>query len=770
MAGRWPLGLASSSNREVIELFMQSSGLGDRFKAWVSSEEVGRGKPAPDVFEEAARRLGVEPSAAAAVEDSHNGILAARAAGMTVLAVPNHEFPPGPEALQQADAVLDGLDELTPEAVERAADGLIGPIYKRTMAELASGTTFAGHRIEEVAGRGGMGVVYRATQLALDRTVALKVIAPGLIEDDAMRKRFVRESKVAASIDHPNVIPIYYAGEEDGVAYIAMRYVAGDDLRSLVRREGRLEPRRAARLIVAGRRGARRRARRRPRAPRRQARQRPARPRGARLPDRLRAHQARAVGRRRDEARPLGRHARLRRARADPRRARRRAGRRLRARLRPLLRAHRPTCRSSARATRRGCGRTCPRTRRSRASACRACPPSFDEVVERAMAKSPDERFPSAGDLGRAAIAAAAGERPRERERLVAVGAAAPVESPTVTAGRLARRGVQDDTDVAEAETRVVHDPPAGAARSSPRLSPARWPPGSRSARSSLNSGDEPRRDAAAHPGRDATHGGAVGAGQRRGRGQGRRAPERARRERSAVFVGSFREQRLSLVDPADQQAARARAERRRRGRPTSRRRAARLGRRSRASAGSTGSTRRPAGAWQPITLPLQPTAVTMTSRSVWVGLITDTRRARPARADRPPQRARSRTSSRSRRGSGRWPPATARSGSPAAAARCSCASTRDRSVRAAFPSARTGRSTSRSARGSVWVDLAAATTSSHVDTRAATASPDRRRARPARASPCAGTTSSSPTRTTTRSRGSTRARAGPSASRSAVP
>jgi HAD superfamily hydrolase (TIGR01509 family) len=121
MAARWPLGLASSSNSEVIELFMETSGLGDRFKAWVSSEEVGRGKPAPDVFEEAARRVGVDAHEAAAVEDSHNGILAARAAGMTVLAVPNHEFPPDQEALQQADAVLGGLDELTVDAVVRAA-------------------------------------------------------------------------------------------------------------------------------------------------------------------------------------------------------------------------------------------------------------------------------------------------------------------------------------------------------------------------------------------------------------------------------------------------------------------------------------------------------------------------------------------------------------------------------------------------------------------------------------------------------------------------
>src|SRR5262245_33953010 len=118
------------------------------------------------------------------------------------------------------------------------------------MGGLAPGDVLAGHRIEELAGRGGMGVVYRATQLALDRTVALKVIAPGLLEDQTMRDRFVRESQVAASIDHPNVIPVYYAGEEDGVSYIAMRYVGGDDLRAFVRREGRLAPERAARIAA----------------------------------------------------------------------------------------------------------------------------------------------------------------------------------------------------------------------------------------------------------------------------------------------------------------------------------------------------------------------------------------------------------------------------------------------------------------------------------------------------------------------------------------
>src|SRR5215218_10684766 len=102
----------------------------------------------------------------------------------------------------------------------------LSSIYLSPMRELEPGVVFAGHRIEMVAGRGGMGVVYRATQLALDRTVALKVIAAGLLEDQAVRARFVRESKIAASIDHPNVIPIYYAGDENGIAYIAMRYVA----------------------------------------------------------------------------------------------------------------------------------------------------------------------------------------------------------------------------------------------------------------------------------------------------------------------------------------------------------------------------------------------------------------------------------------------------------------------------------------------------------------------------------------------------------------
>src|SRR4051794_36794413 len=110
----------------------------------------------------------------------------------------------------------------------------IWPLQRTGMADLAPGDVFAGHRIEDVAGRGGMGVVYRAVQLALDRTVALKLIPPALAGDPEFRARFVRESRAAASIEHPNVIPIFSAGEDQDVLYISMRYVDGEDLRALL--------------------------------------------------------------------------------------------------------------------------------------------------------------------------------------------------------------------------------------------------------------------------------------------------------------------------------------------------------------------------------------------------------------------------------------------------------------------------------------------------------------------------------------------------------
>jgi HAD superfamily hydrolase (TIGR01509 family) len=118
LAARWPLGVASSSNRPLIDAVLELAGLTNSFAATVSSEEVPRGKPAPDVYREAAARLGVDPARCAAIEDSHSGILSAKAAGMRVIAVPNPAFPPGDEALADADAVLDSLAELTPELVD----------------------------------------------------------------------------------------------------------------------------------------------------------------------------------------------------------------------------------------------------------------------------------------------------------------------------------------------------------------------------------------------------------------------------------------------------------------------------------------------------------------------------------------------------------------------------------------------------------------------------------------------------------------------------
>ena len=117
LAARWPLGLASSSNRELIDAALEASGLARHFRVMVSSEEVERGKPAPDVYLEAARRLEVAPEHCAAVEDSHNGIRSAKAAGMRVISIPNRRFPPGEEALAEADVVLDSIAELTPEVV-----------------------------------------------------------------------------------------------------------------------------------------------------------------------------------------------------------------------------------------------------------------------------------------------------------------------------------------------------------------------------------------------------------------------------------------------------------------------------------------------------------------------------------------------------------------------------------------------------------------------------------------------------------------------------
>ena len=121
IAAAFPLGLATSSNRAVVDVVLRELGVSERFRATVSSEEVARGKPAPDVYLEAVRRLGVDPAHAAAIEDSSNGLRSAAAAGLTVLAIPNPHFAPAPDALDGAAVVLGGLDDLTPEVVRDAA-------------------------------------------------------------------------------------------------------------------------------------------------------------------------------------------------------------------------------------------------------------------------------------------------------------------------------------------------------------------------------------------------------------------------------------------------------------------------------------------------------------------------------------------------------------------------------------------------------------------------------------------------------------------------
>ncbi len=127
-------------------------------------------------------------------------------------------------------------------------------LYNRRVGEPSIGSTLAGYRIESLIARGGMGVVYRATQVALERPVALKVISRELAGQAGFRERFLRESRLAARLDHPSVVPVYDAREEDGELIVAMRLVEGGDLRKLIERQGPLEPERAIHLLgqIAG--------------------------------------------------------------------------------------------------------------------------------------------------------------------------------------------------------------------------------------------------------------------------------------------------------------------------------------------------------------------------------------------------------------------------------------------------------------------------------------------------------------------------------------
>ena len=115
--------------------------------------------------------------------------------------------------------------------------------------QLGRGSVIGGYRIDELIGRGGMGLVYRATNVALNRIYALKVLAPGLAEDEGFRQRFKREMRIAASLHHPNIVGIHYAGEQDGMLFFVMDYVTGTDLREILIKQGALDPNRAVDLL-----------------------------------------------------------------------------------------------------------------------------------------------------------------------------------------------------------------------------------------------------------------------------------------------------------------------------------------------------------------------------------------------------------------------------------------------------------------------------------------------------------------------------------------
>jgi serine/threonine protein kinase len=301
------------------------------------------------------------------------------------------------------------------------------------MTGLAPGTEFAGHLIDTVAGRGGMGVVYRATQVALERVVALKLIVPELADDPGLRERFERESRIAASIDHPNVLPLYYAGEHDGVLYQAMRYVDGTDLRTMIRANGPLPPERAIPIItqVAAALDA---------AHARGLVHRDVKPANVMLGVGDHAYLSDFGLTRRTKSQDAWTHGgsvvgtfdyvspeQIRGARVDARADVYSLG----GLLFTALSGQVPFPRENDEARLWAHMHAAPPKLSMRSP---GLPPALDPVIERALAKRPEDRYPSAGDLARAARAALEGSPVSQPERLVAAGDAAPLDGSTVSA------------------------------------------------------------------------------------------------------------------------------------------------------------------------------------------------------------------------------------------------------------------------------------------------------------------------------------------------
>jgi hypothetical protein len=354
--------------------------------------------------------------------------------------------------------------------------------------DLLPGAEIAGCRIEAVAGRGGMGIVYRATQLSLGRPVAVKLIAPERAGDPGFRERFERESRVAAAIDHPNVIPVYAAGEEAGHLYLVMRYVKGTDVQGLLARERRVP---AARVAAIGLQV------------------------GAAL------DAAHAVGLVHRDVKPanvllsgehayladfglsqvVGTDARLTTTgqwigTADFMAPEQFSGDEVDARadvyalgcvLYNALTGETPYPRGTVPATMLAHLHDDPPRPTLVAD---GVPSGFDRVIARALAKDPERRYPSAGDLGRAALAAAEGRHVTESERTVARGAAAPPERTDGDPTAVLHDGREAARDVNGRTAATVVAPPTAPERAVP-------PPRERTAhqpRETMPLGDRPRR------------------------------------------------------------------------------------------------------------------------------------------------------------------------------------------------------------------------------------------------------------------------------------